>query len=159
MDFTKKLRLKQQIKNVPVEHLILQACATIENILENYINNDDVDFGKYNYLIEDSYNNIYKINSWLKSYCEQNVKKKFISGINEGIILSQLEKATHKDNIGFNLDNEVEKNDFIVYCGVKQLISYIKKQEVSSKELKNKIKMLNLYVSQFMNIFKKELAS
>ena len=156
MEFIKKLRLKQQIKNIPVEHLVLQAAATIENIMQDYINNQGIEFGKHSESVKKSYDSIYNFNSKLKEYCENNVKKKFITGINEGIILSQLSKATEFDNIGFNLDFEVEKNDFITYVGIKQLIDFIKKQEVN-QELKNKIKILNMHVYQFLNFFKKEL--
>lgn len=157
MDLAKKIRLKKQIKDTPKEFLILQASATIENIIENYINNQDVEFGKHDALVKNAYENIFKFNTKFKKYCEQNIKKKFITGINEGIILSNLEKATEFDNIGFNLENKVEKNDFITYCGIKQLIDYIKKQEIDDKEIKNKIKILNMYVWQFLNFFKKEL--
>lgn len=153
----KLMRLKKQIKEIPKEHLILQASATIENIMENYINEQDVEFGKYEILVKNAYENIFKFNTNFKSYCEKNIKKKFISGINEKIILSNLEQAKEFDNIGFNLNNEVENNDFIIYCGIKQLIDYIKKQDIDNKEIKNKIKILNMYVWQFLNFFKKEL--
>lgn len=153
----KLMRLKKQIKDIPKEHLILQASATIENIMENYINEQDVEFGKYENLVKNAYENIFKFNTNFKSYCEKNIKKKFISGINEKIILSNLEQAKEFDNIGFNLNNEVENNDFIIYCGIKQLIDYIKKQDIDNKEIKNKIKILNMYVWQFLNFFKKEL--
>ena len=156
MDIHTRLRLKKQLKEIPVEFLILQASCTIENIIEDYINNQGIEFGVHSKLVEDSYNNIYKFNTKLKSHCEKNINKKFITGINETIILSQLTKASEDDNIGFNLDFEIEKNDFITFVGIKQLIDYIKKQEVN-KELKNRVKILNMYVWQFLNFFKKEL--
>ena len=154
------IRLRQQIKKVPKEHLLLQASATIEDILQNYINTDDIDFRYYEKQFIAAYNYIFKFTTFLKEYCEKNVKKKYIAKPTEEIILNDLaEFGKIKDLKGFSVEHKREYEDMLVYYSLIRIRDIMKKYMIEDKEIKNKFKIFNMKISEIIGIFDKELAS
>ena len=59
MSFIKKLKKKQTEKSIAKEYLLMQTSATIEDILQNYFNCEDIDFRGYEKQMTNAYNYIY----------------------------------------------------------------------------------------------------
>jgi hypothetical protein len=160
MSFIKKLKKKQTEKSIAKEYLLMQTSATIEDILQNYFNCEDIDFRGYEKQMINAYNYIYKFTSFMKEYCEKNVSGKYIARATEEKLLDDLTTfGKIKDSKGFNVEFKREFEDMLVYYSLIRIRDIMKKNMVDNTEIKNKFKIFNMKISEIIGIFDKELAS
>lgn len=130
---------------IPMEHKIIIALTSLENILYEYLKEDDTALGPHEKEFVIFYQKLYNITTEKQKLATG----KFIREATEEEFLKEIE-ATKKplQNFGFKLNNEREQKDFNVLKSISAIVDFL---------TENGVKELNKEKEQIIDIFRREL--
>lgn len=131
---------------IPIEHQIATALVTLENIIYEYLKEDDTALGPHEKEFVFFYKKLYNITTEKQKL----VTGKFIKEATENEFVRKIKEETKNPlkNFGFNTNSIREKKDFDVLKSISAIIDFLNENGVSE---------LNEEKEKIIEIYKEEL--